>query len=239
LVAPFLPKLRSPNQTSKIQHTHRYHTLNGELLPRLKVPWTHQSTTKVKGPLDTSNFDDFSGIDERFAIAKERHKACRLDLAGLKWSKIESYTAVASQKWTKWKSTGYIQSIDIDPFTGHSFWMLLRGENFKWWQNKDNTTDSVLFGIPNAGFLHRKPTHLWHLDVFGICSFHHILFPPLSLSIFTWLVARICSGLIHLFLQVTGDRTSLAAHGTHGTPGQMMVGHPKIAIGLFFLDISW
>lgn len=28
----------------------------------------------VKGPLDTSNFDDFSGIDERFAIAKERHK---------------------------------------------------------------------------------------------------------------------------------------------------------------------
>ena len=28
----------------------------------------------VKGPLDTSNFDDFSGVDERFAIHKERHK---------------------------------------------------------------------------------------------------------------------------------------------------------------------
>ena len=37
--------------------------------------------SQVKGPLDTSNFDDFSGIDERFAIAKERHKA---------WSNIES-----------------------------------------------------------------------------------------------------------------------------------------------------
>ena len=31
---------------------------------------------QVKGPLDTSNFDDFSGVDERFAIHKERHKAC-------------------------------------------------------------------------------------------------------------------------------------------------------------------
>eukprot|EP00913_Durusdinium_trenchii_P022046 g20717.t1 len=28
----------------------------------------------VKGPLDTSNFDDFSGIDEKFVIHKERHK---------------------------------------------------------------------------------------------------------------------------------------------------------------------
>ena len=34
------------------------------------------SAFQVKGPLDTSNFDDFSGVDERFAIHKERHKAC-------------------------------------------------------------------------------------------------------------------------------------------------------------------
>ena len=30
----------------------------------------------MKGPLDTSNFDDFSGADDKFIIPAERHKAC-------------------------------------------------------------------------------------------------------------------------------------------------------------------
>ncbi|CAJ1345372.1 unnamed protein product [Effrenium voratum] len=38
-----------------------------------------RSVEAVKGPLDTSNFDDFSGVDEKFVIAKERHKAWGLE----------------------------------------------------------------------------------------------------------------------------------------------------------------
>ena len=74
--------------------------------------WAKAASLQVKGPLDTSNFDDFSGIDEKFVIQNERHKACKTawtlffkisfgahestQLANLAWQVTEDRTSLAA-----------------------------------------------------------------------------------------------------------------------------------------------